>query len=332
MQKKKTAIITARMTPQTKAEIQHRAKQAGMTVTDYLVTCALDKEIIQVNGLDEILSELKAQGRNLNQLTTLANMGRIKTNGRVPRYNSVKEEGLSNRFVRGTHMVLHQALDQAVKERIIPSNPTNGCRIPQLEKKEMKVIAPEQVGSYLNAAKENGVLPMFYLELTSGLRRGELLALLWEDLDIAERTISVTKTLSAKTGKMTVSPPKTQNSIRKVVIPTEAVELLVEEHEKHPDSPYMFPSPVTGNMYHPDAIGRVHKKLLKQAGLPDIRFHDLRHTFATLALQNGVDVKTLSSMLGHYSAGFTLDTYTHATMKMQIEAADKLGGFMAQTV
>ena len=77
MQKKKTAIITARMTPQTKAEIQHRAKQAGMTVTDYLVTCALDKEIIQVNGLDEILSELKAQGRNLNQLTTLANMGRV---------------------------------------------------------------------------------------------------------------------------------------------------------------------------------------------------------------------------------------------------------------
>ena len=78
MQKKKTAIITARMTPQTQAEIQHRAKQAGMTVTDYLVTCALDKEIIQVNGLDEILSELKAQGRNLNQLTTLANMGRIQ--------------------------------------------------------------------------------------------------------------------------------------------------------------------------------------------------------------------------------------------------------------
>ena len=94
----------------------------------------------------------------------------IKTNGRVPRYNSVKEEGLSNRFVRGTHMVLHQALDQAVKERIIPSNPTNGCRIPQLEKKEMKVIAPEQVGSYLNAAKENGVLPMFYLELPGNNR------------------------------------------------------------------------------------------------------------------------------------------------------------------
>ena len=75
-------------------------------------------------------------------------------------------------------------------------------------------------------------------------------------------------------------------------------------------------------------------ELLHEQNFPSlrIRFHDLRHTFATLALQNGVDVKTLSSMLGHYSAGFTLDTYTHATMKMQIEAADKLGGFMAQTV
>lgn len=101
---------------------------------------------------------------------------------------------------------------------------------------------------------------------------------------------------------------------------------------KAPGQPISVPISCDGNMYHPNFIGRIHKKLLKQAGLPDIRFHDLRHTFATLALQNGVDVKTLSSMLGHYSAGFTLDTYTHATMKMQIEAADKLGGFIAQTV
>ena len=86
---------------------------------------------------------------------------------------------------------------------------------------------------------------MFLLNLCTGLRRGELLVLLWEDLDIEERTISVTKTLSAKTEKMTVSPPKTQNLIRKVMIPTEVVELLVEEHEKHPDNPYLFPSPVT---------------------------------------------------------------------------------------
>ena len=92
----------------------------------------------------------------------------------------------------------------------------------------------------------------------------------------------------------------------------------------------MFPSPVTGEMYYPDSIVNLHKKILKDAGLPHIRFHDLRHTFATLALQNGVDVKTVSSMLGHYDAGFTLRTYTHATRQKQDEAAQTMGNFMAQ--
>ena len=181
-------------------------------------------------------------------------------------------------------MVLHEALDQAVQERLIPINPTNGC-LPKLEKKEMKVIPPEQIGAYLNAAEERGMLPMFYLELTSGLRRGELLALLWSDLDVEKRTISVTKSLSAKLGEMKVSVPKTPNSIRTVVIPKETVNLLIAEHEKHPDNPYLFMSPITGNMFHPDAIGWIHKKQLDQAGIDHrVRFHDLRHAFVTLAL------------------------------------------------
>ena len=91
-----------------------------------------------------------------------------------------------------------------------------------------------------------------------------------------------------------------------------------------------FPSSRTGEVYHPDSVVNLHKKILKDAGLEHIRFHDLRHTFATLALQNGVDVKTVSSMLGHYDAGFTLRTYTHATRQMQQKAAEKMGSFMAQ--
>ena len=85
-------------------------------------------------------------------------------------------------------------------------------------------------------------------------------------------------------------------------IPQDAVELLKQEHAKHPDNPWMFPSGRTGEMYHPDSVVTLHKRILKDAGLEHIRFHDLRHTFATLALQNGVDVKTVSSMLGHYDA------------------------------
>ena len=103
-------------------------------------------------------------------------------------------------------------------------------------------------------------------------------------------------------------------------------------HKKHPDNPYMFPSPVTGEMYYPDSVVNQHKKILKDAGLPHIRFHDLRQTFATLALQNGVDVKTVSSMLGHYDAGFTLRTYTHVTRQKQDEAAQTMGSFMTQVM
>ena len=112
----------------------------------------------------------------------------------------------------------------------------------------------------------------------------------------------------------------------------DAVDYLIAEHQKHPSSPWMFPSPKTGEMYHPDSVVNIHKKILKDAGLEHLRFHDLRHTFATLALQNGVDVKTVSSMLGHFDAGFTLRTYTHVTRQMQESAAEKMGNFMAQVM
>ena len=273
----------------------------------------------------------------LDKLTTLQIQqfyNKLKTSGRVQRYEHIelKDKGLSNRFIRGVHGVLNSALDQAVKERLITSNPAEGCKLPKIEKKEMKVLLPEQIGAYLQEANKRGLLPAYYLELTSGLRRGELLALLWTDLDVENMTISVTKQVNRINGQLKVSQPKTSNSIRTIPIPKQAVNLLVLEHEKHPDSPYMFPSPKTGNMYDPDSFRHTHEKILVAAGIEHIRFHDLRHTFATLSLQNGVDVKTLSNTLGHYSAGFTLDTYTHATQRMKREAADTIGNVIDQAM
>ena len=257
----------------------------------------------------------------------------LQENGRLRECQKRKQPGLSSSTVRGIHMMLHNALDRAVKERLILRNPTEDCIIPKLEKQEMKILHPEDMKAYLEAADKRGVLSMFYLELTSGIRKGELVALLWSDLDEKNRTISVSKqALRSPEGEITVSRPKTENSIRKISIPQEAVTLLIQEHKKHPDNPYMFPSPKNGGMYYPDSVVKLHMKILKDAGLEHIRFHDLRHTFATLALQNGVDVKTVSSMLGHYDAGFTLRTYTHATRQMQEQAAEKMGNFMAQVM
>ena len=273
----------------------------------------------------------------LDKLTTLQIQqfyNKLKTSGRVQRYAHIelKDKGLSNRFIRGVHGVLNSALEQAVKERLITTNPAEGCKLPKIEKKEMKVLLPEQIGAYLQEANKRGLLPAYYLELTSGLRRGELLVLLWTDLDVENMTISVTKQVNRINGQLKVSQPKTSNSIRTIPIPKQAVDLLILEHEKHPDSPYMFPSPKTGTMYDPDSFRHIHEKILAAAGIEHIRFHDLRHTFATLSLQNGVDVKTLSNTLGHYSAGFTLDTYTHATQRMKREAADTIGSVIDQAM
>jgi integrase len=175
-----------------------------------------------------------------------------------------------------------------------------------------------------------GYLPMFFLELTSGLRRGELLALLWTDVDTTGNTISVSKQVIRVNGALKVLPPKTKNAVRKIVVPPQTIELLLAEHERHPDSPLLFPSPKTGGHLDLPAVARKLKTLLKRAGIDEIRFHDLRHTFATVSLQSGVNVKALSHNLGHYSAGFTLDTYTHVTAQMQADAAEKIGGFMAK--
>lgn len=256
----------------------------------------------------------------------------LQENGRLREVQKAKKPGLSNATVRGIHMMLHNALDRAVKERLILRNPTEDCIIPKIEKQEMKILHPEDMSAYLAAAEKHNALPMFYLELVSGIRKGELVALLWDDLDPERRTISVSKQAAVRNGEITISRPKTETSVRKISIPQEAVDLLIQEHEKHPENLYMFPSPKTGGMYYPDSVVNLHKRILKDAGLEHIRFHDLRHTFATMALQNGVDVKTVSTMLGHYDAGFTLRTYTHSTRAAQEDAAQKMGSFMTQVM
>ena len=256
----------------------------------------------------------------------------LQDHGRIRAAQKSKQPGLSSASVRGVHMLLHNCLDRAVKERLVLRNPTEDCRIPKLEKKEMHILRPEHIGAYLKAAEAREALPMFYLALTSGVRKGELVALLWSNVDTERGTISVSKQATVSGGEIKVTRPKTATSIRRVSVPRQTIELLIQEHGRHPDNPYLFPSPKTGGMYYPDSVVKLHKKILKDAGLEPIRLHDLRHTFATLALQSGVDVKTVSSMLGHYDAGFTLSTYAHATERMQEEAAEKMGSLMSQVM
>ena len=149
--------------------------------------------------------------------------------GRVQKKNQpeLKEHGLSPRMVQCVHVVLNKALEHAVEEKLILANPAKKCKIPKNTRKEMKILPEALIGPYLSAAKEHGILAPMYLELTTGLRRGELLALRWEDLDVQNRTLSINKSVALQDGKLVISTPKTPNSIRTVLLPEETVKLLV---------------------------------------------------------------------------------------------------------
>ena len=252
----------------------------------------------------------------------------LLTEGRIPRIESEKQpRGLSAKTVRNINQVISSAMDMAVRHKLILSNPTEGCELPKVEHREMKTLPAEQLGAFLREAKESGAYELYYLDLATGLRRGELLDLKWEDIDLQNGIIHVHRQVARVDGEVKELPLKTKNSYRNISISQDAVAMLTEM-EAHRSSDYVFPAS-TGGPISPDSVNNMLHRVLKRAGLPSIRFHDLRHTFATLALQNGVDIKTVSGMLGHFSAGFTLDTYAHVTTSAQKEAAKTMGNVLA---
>ena len=250
-------------------------------------------------------------------------------NGRVECTESrSKPKGLSVKTVRNINQMISSALNCAVEQRLIPSNPTKGCVLPKLERKEMKILPPESLGTFFEEARRSGVFELYYVDLATGLRRGELLGLKWSDVDLDKGIIHIRRQVLRQNGKVVEAPLKTKNSYRNIAIGAETIEVLKGMEQK---DEYVFPSPYGGPI-SPDSVLHMLQRVLKRAGLERIRFHDLRHTFSVLALQNGVDVKTLSAMLGHYSAGFTLDTYAHVTTSMQKQAANAVGNFLSGTL
>ena len=236
-----------------------------------------------------------------------------------------KPKGLSIKTVRNINQMISSALNCAAEQQLIPANPTKGCVLSKLARKEMKILPPESLGTFFEEAKHSGVFELYYIDLATGLRRGELLGLKWRDIDLDKGIIHVRRQVLRQNGKVIEAPLKTKNSYRSIAIGVDAIKVLKGMEQK---DEYVFPSPFGGPMSL-DSVLHMLQRVLKQAGPERIRFHDLRHTFSVLALQNGVDVKTLSAMLGHYSAGFTLDTYAHVTTSMQKQAANAVGNFLS---
>jgi len=201
---------------------------------------------------------------------------KLLNGGRVERIESKNQpKGLGAKTVRNINQVISSAMDFAIDQKLIAANPTDGCALPKLEHREMKTLPAEQLASFLREAKEGGVFEMYYIELATGLRRGELLGLKWEDIDLEQGIIHVRRQIAKIDGEIVEAPLKTKNSYRALSIGADAVEILIEQKEKA-NSEYVFPSP-TGGPISPDSVLKMLHRVLKRAGLPKIRFHDMRH-------------------------------------------------------
>ena len=252
------------------------------------------------NDLQQFYAKLKRTGRKVNV--------------------ELKGTGVSDRMVRSCHALCRSSLEKAVEEGLITRNPSIGCKLPPKKNGEMKVLTQNEIVRLLNQAYDEGYYEMFLLELTTGMRRGEILGLKWRDLNLETGELSIKRQLTTKG----ISVPKTKSSIRTVLLPPDMLDLL-REMKKTAKYDWIFPSPVKeGEPRNPTAITKRFRIMLERAHCKHVRFHDLRHTFATMALENGIDVKTLSAMIGHVSSETTLNIYSHVTDTMRAQAAVKI--------
>ena len=232
--------------------------------------------------------------------------------------------GLSDQMIRGCHALCRASLEKALTEGLIRVNPAVGCKLPPKKAREMQVLTREEMQRFMIQAKADGYFELFLLEFSTGLRRGEIAALQWNDLNLRTGELHISRQATTVGGKIQIYAPKTKSSIRTVRLPP-AITAVLAALKERTDSRWIFPSPVKEDApRHPAAIRKLLGRILERAECKHIRFHDLRHTFATIALQNGMDVKTLSAMIGHISAETTLNIYTHITDDMQKNAADKI--------
>lgn len=247
-------------------------------------------------------------------------------------YYKKLDEGLSPKTIKDFHNTLRNVFNQGVKWSLVVNNPVLNATPPKIEKKEMKIWNKEETDRFINyiLGKENEAF--YLLAIYTGMRRGELLGLKWEDIDFENRKIRIQRSLARITGKgLVLGDVKTRNSRRTISIPPFVVASLKRHKEQqedrkrklqgiYNDQDMVFTS-YNGNFKDPDNILREFKSHIKKAGVPEITLHDLRHLHSTMLLKIGINPKIVSERLGHSSIDVTMDIYSHVTPDMQEDVA-----------
>jgi integrase len=268
-------------------------------------------------------------------------VGRVKLKALSPAhlqglYRDRLDAGLSARTVQRIHAVVHRALKQALRWGLVTRNVSEAVDPPKAQRKEIRPLTLEQVRTLLKTAQGDRLEALYVLAITTGLRQGELFGLRWEDVDLEAGRLSVRQSLTTPKGGRKLGPPKRNKSRRSVKITAGAVKALrdhrvrqLEEQEKlaelWQDHDFVFTTQVGTPLNRHNFFRRCYKPLLGEAGLPrSVRFHDLRHTCATLLLSKNVNPKIVQELLGHANISQTMDTYSHMLPDMQERAASAM--------
>lgn len=256
-------------------------------------------------------------------------------------YNTLlREKELHPKTIKNIHGILHKALDQAVKLRYIGINVSDACTLPRVEKKEIKPLTDEQIAEFLAQIQLDTLKDLFTVALFTGMREGEICGLPWSAVDFKNGTITVRQQLcreKERGGKHYIAPTKNDKARTLTAAPfvMEILRRVKREQMGH----HLKMGEAWGNEFDlvfTDAVGHFivpqtalkhFKAIAAKINRPDARFHDLRHTYAATALQEGDDVKTVQQNLGHATASFTLDVYGHVSEKMKKESAARMQSY-----
>jgi integrase len=269
-------------------------------------------------------------------------LARLTPNHVQQLYARKLEEGLSAQTVRHLHAVLRRALNEAVRQGVVPRNVATIARPPKAPRHEIQVLSAAQVLTLLDSLEGDRFEALYTVALSTGMRLGELLALRWRDVDLTYGRLQVRQTLHyLRAGGYVFAEPKTSGSRRSIDLTAAALDALrrhrVRQNEQRlalgaawQDNDLVFPRDDGAPAMDTSITGYHHKKILARAGLPAVRFHDLRHTAASLMLAGQVNPKVVSEILGHASVRITLDIYAHVLPGMQQSAVAALDAALAR--
>lgn len=255
-------------------------------------------------------------------------------------YNHLAES-LSAKTIKNIHGVLHHALNQATINKYIPYNPADACILPRGEKRELKPLDEDQIGAFLSAIKGDRFEDMFIVTLFTGMRQGEVLGLTWDCIDFERGIITINKQmqLHQEEGIEAYKLVSTKNGKTRTIAAAPTVLAQLRHRRKAQaeqrlragplweDSGLVFTNDI-GHHWTKPSVYRSFKKAVASIGCPEVRFHDLRHSYAIIAIKSGDDIKTVQGNLGHATASFTLDVYGHVTDQMKKASANRMETFI----